>query len=959
METRVIKLMMLLIVLAHFNTINAQNNTKPNVPELDSELRHKKLKNGFEYYIKPTSGKDTNVYLSLIVKAGTNHEDKDQLELSHFLEHLAFKSTENIPEGIHAKLGESNHLGLNTFDVNGHPSPKATYYTFKLPSDNKEALDLALLWFEDIAKGKLKLMDQDIEKEKGPFIQEYVTRGGDNFQKKLQENRLLSLLVPGRKDKSTIFQEIQNWDNKILKRFYKKWYRPDLMALSIVGGITNADSIATAVHNRFSTIPIIQNPEQAINYDSLYYHQENKFARIHTGDSLNSKVEFQLFYKDKKTHSNLSNTEGAYRIMQWNLLIDILNERFKQNSFSYNSFFTSGAYYTLKNSIVPPSLKILINSEGSKYQVAIKETMGLLKQLSEYGVTKKEFQEVVDKQMRNSESLIPQSSRSWITNIQVHIVSGEALLPAKPDLLKKWLSDYSREDFNSFISDLNFDEPENIGVLIPYKYEKLDITESLIRDTLKSGFATSIEPYTPLKTPEYLMSEKEKNKLSLTEPIDLGYGESGAREIRLKNGIKVILNSYQPEGLNKDKIFVHGFTPLGAMNFPEEDYFSALNSADIVYNSGVDKFSKFELQQFLLGRSPNWFLIDLYVNNLESGIKMHSEIQDLEYLFQLVYLYMQKGNASELAFEDWKKKELIKKSGTLFDVKNQDLTMLIKAYFGDRSGSLYGTKRYEGIEKTRLDDALNIYKQIFQRSEDFTFILSGNFPIDSVLPLATKYLGNLPVSNIEIEEESTQKKEKSVSNGPVYKEYGFPGNYTKKNNLYKPFIVKKAGANSDWKERIKVEALGAVTDTKIWDLRFKKGYPLYDLGVGGSYNVIKNRYEISGNFNTDPAEVENIRVEFKKILRRLRTEEIPEDLLKQSLARMMSIYNPETGGKTHRWVQDKLYKYYRFDLPWVKNSEIYRFIRELTPADIMKTAKKYYKDNNLYEFVIKSKTENL
>jgi len=74
---------------------------------------------------------------------------------------------------------------------------------------------------------------------------------------------------------------------------------------------------------------------------------------------------------------------------------------------------------------------------------------------------------------------------------------------------------------------------------------------------------------------------------------------------------------------------------------------------------------------------------------------------------------------------------------------------------------------------------------------------------------------------------------------------------------------------------------------------------------------------------------------------------------------MMSIYNPETGGKTHRWVQDKLYKYYRFDLPWVKNSEIYRFIRELTPADIMKTAKKYYKDNNLYEFVIKSKTENL
>jgi predicted Zn-dependent peptidase len=959
MRTRNIQSIISLILLLQINLTNGQNLAESDILPLDPSIRYGELDNGFKYYIKPTYDKDPKLHLSLIVNAGTNHEDQDQVELSHFLEHMAFKSSKNIPGGIHQKLKESTGLGLNMFDVNAHPGPKSTTYIFKSPVNNMPALDLALLWFEDIAKGKLKLTEQEIDQEKGPFTQEYITRGGDNFKKIIQQNKVKSNLIPGNKDQTNLLKDIENMNYKALRRYYKDWYRPDLMAISIVGNIRNTDSLERAIQERFSDIPVKKKPRLVTDYDSLYYHQDNKFAKVLTQDTLDSEIEFQLFYKDRETFSKLQTMDGAYQILKWNLLTNILNQRLKEKSYTYNSFYTARSNYTYKLSNIPISLQILITSEGNKYKDALAETAAVLKQLYKYGVGKAEFNQAVEKQLDDIRVDYSENSRYWSYPIKAHFISGEALPADKLKLLKNWLSNYNRLDFNSFIRKISFDRPESIGVLIPAKFKDLNITENLTRDVLKGSFTDKTKPYTPPKTPERLMSEKEIKKLQPSENIDLGFGESGAKELILENGIKVMLYSHEPEGVNKNDIFIHGFTPIGAINFPKGDYFSAVNSAEIILNSGVGELNKFELQRFLSSTSLNWHLIDLYINNLESGIQMHSSSRDLEIMLQVIRLHMQKANVSEMAFKDWKANAIKMKSNTLFDIKSQDLKMLINDYFEDYSEVTYGTRRFKGIEKTKLEKAEKIYNRIFNNPERFTFVINGNFSIDSIIPLVNKYLGTLPVSDAEFNQDVSEKQYDLAPKGPVYKEFAFLGNYNKQNNLYKSYIIKRTKDPSDWRERIKVKALGAVTNTKMWGLRFDKGYPLYAPGAGANYNMVKNRYEIHTYFNTEPAEIENLRKEFKKIMIHLKTEKVPKSILEQSLERMLNIYNPETGGNTHRWLQKKLYNHYRFNLPWVENSEIYQFIKELTPSDIQETAKKYYQDENLFEFVIKEKKEDL
>ncbi|MBQ6905213.1 MAG: insulinase family protein, partial [Spirochaetia bacterium] len=46
-----------------------------------------RLDNGLTYYIRPNSYPDNEVYLRLVVKAGSLMEDDDQQGLAHFLEH--------------------------------------------------------------------------------------------------------------------------------------------------------------------------------------------------------------------------------------------------------------------------------------------------------------------------------------------------------------------------------------------------------------------------------------------------------------------------------------------------------------------------------------------------------------------------------------------------------------------------------------------------------------------------------------------------------------------------------------------------------------------------------------------------------------------------------------------------------------------------------------------------------
>ena len=137
---------------------------------IDSSMRYGRLPNGFTYFIKSIQEPQEKLFLRFYNKGGSNQQDQDQLDVAHGVEHLAFRETENFPEGI-GNNSVIKEIGMGIYDYYAYSGNRNTEYYFDAPNNSMKALEVGLLWFKDIANG-LKLSLSDIEQVKGELRQE-------------------------------------------------------------------------------------------------------------------------------------------------------------------------------------------------------------------------------------------------------------------------------------------------------------------------------------------------------------------------------------------------------------------------------------------------------------------------------------------------------------------------------------------------------------------------------------------------------------------------------------------------------------------------------------------------------------------------------------------------------------------------------------------------------------------
>ncbi|MBZ9629795.1 insulinase family protein [Salegentibacter sp. LM13S] len=917
----------------------------------ERNFREGKLKNGMKYYIKSVPNSQPTIHLKLLVRVGVHNQDSSQADIAHFVEHMAFKTTENFPKGIQNHTELLNRNNMSRFDLKAHYGQRFTEYIYLSPDENIEALKTGLLWFEDIAV-RLKMTPQDIDSEREVMIQEFIERSGDNLDKSIVRNKLKRQLLPGHQNLTDISMHLRNFEPEKLKNFYKDWYRPDLMGVIVVGSLDNIDKIEQEIIKRLSDIPVKQNPKQPVNYDSIFLNQPPRFVVVNGNtkhkNSEASTTLFNLHFRDKSMLNLSSNFEVLKRKYKWSIFQDILNKRFREASNVYNSPFSANMF---QRGILPLSLRLKLSIKNGKEEEALKKTFQILKQLQKYGVSGSEFKEAMERQLHAISNNNEQEY--WIEAIKTHFLNEETIQIDSLENFSNWASNFKLDDFNQFIRQENFSMPEDIGIIASSDHQKLLYKENEIRNWIKEIDKESIHVYSPPPVPKYLLSPNKINEFKEGKIEDMGVGASGAMKFKLKNGVNLILKPFKPSpGVEQDNILIHGIAPIGALDFPHEDYFSAVNAPGFIKNSGAGGFDKFQIQRYLANSSLWWGGIHLYLDNLESGIKIGASPTDLEKMLQVIYLYFTQPNKSKDAFQDWKKDQKRFYKNPSSDLKDTDLRVLIRKVLGDSSEVLTGTERFKGLEKTNMNRGHEIYRNIFQASNEFTFIVSGEFKKDSVLPIFNKYLGNLPNDHTESSPESKQLTKNSLPKGPFYKEFVFPGNYNKSNVLYKPKYIKATNIKPDWKEKLRIQALGAVVNKLVWDLRFEKGYALYVTGAVGEFNEKINQYSIGASFNCLPEEYPLLRKEFSQIINNLKSDLITEELLEQSLKRLRFLSVPDGRIKSNREMQNRLYSHYRYDTEWIDPKKKFDFIKTLSPEDIKESANVLFKDEYLYEFVI-------
>src|SRR6266496_2345354 len=211
------------------STSSAQSLALTAPMPVDPEITIGKFANGMSYYIRANKKPEKRAELRLVVKAGSILEDDDQQGMAHMVEHMAFNGTQHFPKDDLVHFIESLGMRFGA-DLNAYTSFDETVYMLQVPTDKPEVMDKALLVLEDWAHN-VSFDTAEIEKERGVVMEEWRLRRGAGAR---IQDKLFPVLLKGSRYADRIpigkTEIIQNFKPETLKRFYKDWYRPDLMA---------------------------------------------------------------------------------------------------------------------------------------------------------------------------------------------------------------------------------------------------------------------------------------------------------------------------------------------------------------------------------------------------------------------------------------------------------------------------------------------------------------------------------------------------------------------------------------------------------------------------------------------------------------------------------------------------------------------------------------------------------
>jgi len=121
----------------------AWNFAASDVP-VDPNIVFGVLDNGMKYALLKNSTPKDSVVLRMRFAVGSFAEADDQRGLAHFLEHMAFNGSTNVPEGEMIKLLERKGLAFGA-DTNASTGFDETIYKLDLPGASDDLIDTGLM----------------------------------------------------------------------------------------------------------------------------------------------------------------------------------------------------------------------------------------------------------------------------------------------------------------------------------------------------------------------------------------------------------------------------------------------------------------------------------------------------------------------------------------------------------------------------------------------------------------------------------------------------------------------------------------------------------------------------------------------------------------------------------------------------------------------------------------------
>jgi zinc protease len=216
----------------------------------DPAVVYGQLPNGLRYAIRPNKLPEGSVVLRFRIKAGSRYERDDQQGFSHFIEHMAFNGSTNIPEGELTKTMERLGSSFGS-DVNAHVNLDEVMYKLDLPRADEGRLETALKIFRETGD-RLLFDEAAIKREMGVVLSE-LNDGDTPFRRVSRRTSAFTRPDDIATKRPPIGERsvIESANSAKLRAFYDMWYRPD-RAILVISGDVDVEATKAFIAAQFS-----------------------------------------------------------------------------------------------------------------------------------------------------------------------------------------------------------------------------------------------------------------------------------------------------------------------------------------------------------------------------------------------------------------------------------------------------------------------------------------------------------------------------------------------------------------------------------------------------------------------------------------------------------------------------------------------------------------------------------
>ncbi len=921
------------VLFLALSTVNAQNLDLNEPVPADSAIKIGKLENGLTYYIKHNSKPEQRVELRLVINAGSVCERDSQQGLAHFCEHMCFNGTKNFPSNKMVDMLEEMGVKFGA-ELNANTSFDETIYMLRVPSDREEWINRGFQVLEDWAH-QVTLDDAEIDKERGVIIEEW--RLGLGADDRMMQ-KYMPVLFRGSKYAERLpigkVEIIKNCPYDTLRNFYRTWYRPDLMAVVVVGDI-EVKLAQDKIREYLGRIPKPVNPEQR----KIYSIPDNTEPLISVvTDKEATGYDAQIMFKHPKqkeiTFSDYRNT------LIHSLYTGMLNNRLQEIAHKPDApYVYAGADYGSFIGRTMDVYSLSVSAKENQLEKSIDLILTENERVRQFGFTASELErekkDILSLYENSAKEADKTASATYADEFIRNFLTMECIpgYQKEYDLVREFLPGISLEELNNMGKSLT--TKENMIVLVTAQdKEGVKIpTEQEVADIIKTAMSKKIEAYVDKVTDAPLL-DREPVGSAVVRRIENDV--FGYTELVFGNGVRMIL---KPTDFKNDEILISAYSPGGISLYPDKDVMSATLAPVIVTQSGLGAYDYTGLKKKLSGNTAT---LTPYISELREGVNGNCSPKDFETLLQLNYLYFTGTRRDTNAFNAYisRLKNRIKPMRANPQVIFADTLSKI---ISENSPRVIAVPTDKQIAQVNLDRLLGIYRDRFADASDFTYFLVGNFKTKEILPLLEKYIGGLP---------SIKRKESWMDRSPE-----FPGGLVRvevpKNSEPQGTVAMMWKGDFRWKNRTRqgFSILMDVLEIKCREsMREDKG-GVYGISIDGSPSKFpKPEYTISASWGCNPDSIRNLSKAFLDEMSKIKKEGpavIDLNKVKETMIR-----ERETGMKENGFWLSALQNHYLYGDRLLSIGEYEAFVNSFTVKEIKSIADKYLNTEKYVEVTL-------